>query len=184
MLRRAMVSTLLALVLTAHDYLAAAQSAPTMTEICDLKNPLTLKRIERSALVPYSAPQMFELINDIASYPKFMPGCTGAEILNAGENWINARLDLSGAGIKQSFVTKNILLPPDSMSMSLVEGPFAALSGQWRFKTLGGRGCRVSLWLEFEMSNKVLGFAMSKVFENIASQQVDAVCRRAKSLYN
>ena len=37
-----------------------------------------MARINRSALVMFSAEQMYHLVNDVASYPQFLPGCVGS----------------------------------------------------------------------------------------------------------
>ena len=140
-------------------------------------------RVERSALVNYSASQMFELINDIEAYPQFMDGCVGAKILARGDDWLEARLELSKAGVSQSFVTRNQLQPPHSMSMNLVDGPFKYLRGVWRFTPLGEQACKVTFELEFELQNRLLGMAVGKLFEAVANKQVDALCARAKQVY-
>src|SRR5690606_24398178 len=80
--------------------------------------------ISRSALLPYPAPLIYALVNDIAAYPQFMQGCIGAEILQASETEIVARLELGKAGLRYAFTTRNLLLPPYQMDMTLVEGPF------------------------------------------------------------
>jgi ribosome-associated toxin RatA of RatAB toxin-antitoxin module len=139
--------------------------------------------VNRSALVNYSAQQMFDLVNDIESYPSYMDGCVGAKILSRDENWLEARLDLSKAGVQQSFVTCNQLDAPNSMSMTLVDGPFKRLQGCWRFLALGDNACKVSFELEFELQNKLLGMAVGKLFESVANKQVDALCERAKRVY-
>lgn len=140
-------------------------------------------RVERSALVNYSAAQMFELINDIEAYPQFMDGCVGAKILARGDDWLEARLELSKAGVSQSFVTRNQLQPPHSMSMNLVDGPFKYLRGVWRFAPLGEQACKVTFELEFELQNRLLGMAVGKLFERVSNKQVDALCVRAKQVY-
>ena len=61
--------------------------------------------IQKTALLMHSAQTMFDLVADIARYPEFLPGCSGAEILETTEAGVVARLDLSKAGVKQSFVT-------------------------------------------------------------------------------
>ena len=142
-----------------------------------------MAKIERSALVPFSDDQMFVLINDIESYPEYMPGCVGAEILNHGERWLEARLDLAKLGVKHSFSTRNSLNPPSSMSMTLLEGPFKHLSGEWQFQALSASACKVVFWLEFEVSFSVMAVALPKLMEHVASEQVDALCRRAKQVY-
>ena len=140
-------------------------------------------RVERSALVSYSAAQMFDLVNDIEAYPKFMDGCVGAQVLARGDDWLEARLDLSKAGVTQSFITRNQLQPPLSMSMNLVDGPFKYLRGVWRFTPLGDAACKVRFELEFELQNRLLGMAVGKLFEAVSNRQVDALCARAKQVY-
>ena len=126
---------------------------------------------------------MFELINDIEAYPQFMDGCTGAKILARGDDWLEARLELSKAGVSQSFVTRNQLQPPHSMTMDLVDGPFKYLRGVWRFTALGEQACKVSFELEFELQNRLLGLAVGKLFESVSNKQVDALCARARQIY-
>lgn len=139
--------------------------------------------VKRSALVTFSAQQMFDLVNDIEAYPQYMDGCTGATILKRDGDWLEARLELSKAGVSQSFVTRNHLQSPERMTMVLVDGPFKRLEGCWQFTPLAADACKVSFELEFELQNKLLGMAVGKLFESVASKQVDALCERAKQLY-
>ena len=127
---------------------------------------------------------MYQLVNDIESYPKFMPGCAGAKVLERGSGWLIARLDLARLGIKQSFTTRNTLKPPVSMSLTLVDGPFDSFSGEWQFVKLNERACKVSFWLEFRVSNALAALALPKLMEHVASEQVDAVCKRARQIYS
>lgn len=142
-----------------------------------------MTRIERSALVAFSAQQMFDLVNDIAAYPQYMEGCVGSEVLERQGREVVARLDLSKFGVSQSFVTRNQLTPPAQMSMVLEEGPFERLVGCWDFKVLGDQACKVSFELEFELSNKLLGKAAGKLLGSVANDLVDGLCRRADQVY-
>ncbi len=139
--------------------------------------------VNRSALVNYSAQQMFDLVNDIEAYPQYMDGCVSAKILMREGDWLEARLELSKAGVSQSFVTRNHLQAPTLMKMTLVDGPFKFLHGCWQFTPLGEHACKVSFDLEFELQNRLLGMAIGKLFESVASKQVDALCARAKVIY-
>ena len=139
--------------------------------------------VNRSALVNYSAQQMFDLVNDIEAYPQFMDGCVGAKVLKREGDWLEARLELSKAGVSQSFVTRNQLQAPESMSMTLVDGPFKYLKGCWRFTALNETACKVSFDVEFELQSKLLGMAVGRLFEAVASKQVDALCTRAAQIY-
>ena len=127
---------------------------------------------------------MFELVNDIEAYPHYMPGCVGAKILERGDGWLKARLDLSRLGIKQSFSTHNELSPPHVMSLELEDGPFKFLRGEWRFDALNDSACKVVFWLEFEVANALLSIALPKLMEQVAGEQVDALCQRAKHIYS
>lgn len=40
---------------------------------------IVMPQISRTALVPYSAEQMYQLVNDVQSYPQFLPGCTESD---------------------------------------------------------------------------------------------------------
>ncbi|WP_185235430.1 type II toxin-antitoxin system RatA family toxin [Teredinibacter franksiae] len=141
-------------------------------------------RIERSALVMFSAEQMFDLVSDFESYPQFLNGCVGAELLAKEDTWLEARLHLQKAGIRQSFVTHNTWDKPQRMHLRLVEGPFKSMEGEWHFQPLSAGACKVSFWIEFEFSNKLVALAVGKLFEHVASDQVNALCSRAKQVYS
>jgi len=140
-------------------------------------------RIHRSALLPYSAERLFDLVNDIAAYPDYLEGCTGAMILENSGQSITARLHLKKAGISQSFATRNQLTRPEKITLQLVEGPFEQLQGEWRFATLSEDACKVSLDLTFHLQNTVAHKAAGKLIESVAGNLVNAVCQRAKMLY-
>lgn len=139
--------------------------------------------IQRSALLPYTAEALFELVNDIEAYPSFMDGCVGAQILHREDNLMEARLDLSRAGVSQSFSTRNRMQAFDRIELELLDGPFDVFKGHWHFKSLGDLACKVSLDLEFKMNNNLLGAAAGRLFDSVTANLVDAVSRRAKQLY-
>lgn len=142
-----------------------------------------MAQIERSALVMYSAEQMFDLVNDVASYPQFLPGCRGAEVLFHDGHTLEARLDLARAGLRHSFVTRNTLERPRGMTLELVEGPFAEFQGEWQFVPLAEDACRVEFRLFFSMRSRLIAAAAGKLFGDLANQMVDAMCARAGQVY-
>lgn len=144
---------------------------------------MPVTRIAKTALLPYPAEQLFDLINDIEAYPQYMDGCVGASILRAEAELVEARLELSRAGITQAFATRNRLQRPETIVMELVEGPFRSLSGRWQFSTLSADACKVSLDLQFELDGKLASLAAGKLFEGVAGNLVDAMCKRAHILY-
>jgi len=142
-----------------------------------------LTEINRSALLLHPASTMFALVNDIESYPSFMDGCVGADVLSRSEDVIEARLHLAKAGIRQSFTTRNRLLAPGAIEMELVEGPFEAFEGRWSFEALRDDACKVSLRLAFRLSNALAGRAARQLVESVANGLVEAICRRARELH-
>jgi len=142
-----------------------------------------MTRIDQSALLPYTADQMFALVNDIEAYPKFMDGCLGAEILERNPTSMTARLDLGKAGLRYSFTTRNTLVANESMTMALVEGPFKAFDAVWTFKPLSDSACKISLVMEFEFSAGLVDVVLKRLFDSTSKSLVNAVCNRAEKLY-
>tara|TARA_B110000503_G_scaffold63073_1_gene99750 strand:- start:19659 stop:20090 length:432 start_codon:yes stop_codon:yes gene_type:complete len=139
--------------------------------------------INRSALLPYSARQLFDLVSDVESYPSYMEGCVGARILHRDEHLLEARLDLARGGIKQSFSTRNRMYGVEEITLELLDGPFDVFAGRWNFRALGDSACKMSLYLEFKFNSTLLGAAASRLFDKATNNMVDAVSRRATQLY-
>ncbi len=139
--------------------------------------------VRRSALVPYEAPAMFKLVNDVRRYPEFVPWCTRAEVLEEGEDELKARLHFEKGALRTSFTTLNRLQPGKMIEMRLVDGPFKHLQGYWRFEPLERGASRVSLDLEFEIANPVLRMTLGPLFTQITNALVDAFVKRAREVY-
>ncbi|GLP95019.1 SRPBCC family protein [Paraferrimonas sedimenticola] len=143
-----------------------------------------MPQISRSALVRFSAEQMYALVNDVDNYPKFLPGCVGSEVLSQSDAQMTARVDVAKSGINQSFTTLNSLESGRVINMALQDGPFKTLEGQWRFLPLTEDACKVELELEFEFSNKIVEMAFGKVFKELMGAMVNAFTERAKVVYS
>ena len=135
--------------------------------------------IERSALLPHAAEQVFDLVADIERYPEFLEGCVGAEIHERGEASVTGTLRLSRAGISHGFTTRNTMQRPERIELALVEGPFNTFSGEWVFRTLGATACKTSLRLHFELNSSFVNVAAGKLFDKVALDLMDAIVRRA-----
>ena len=142
-----------------------------------------MTHINQSALLPYSAEQLFDLVNDISCYPEFMDGCSAVEIIEKSEEKITARLELGKARLRYSFTTCNTLKPSESMTMTLVEGPFESFSAAWTFLALSENACKVSLDMEFEFSSGLVDAALKQLFNSPSRTLVNSVCKRAEILY-
>ncbi|MGA4530835.1 type II toxin-antitoxin system RatA family toxin [Ectopseudomonas chengduensis] len=140
-------------------------------------------RIQRSALLPYPAQALFDLVNDVAGYPQFLPWCRASEVLEVSETHMLASLEVAKGSIGQRFVTRNVLLPGQRIEMNLQEGPFASLHGVWEFKALGDKACKISLDLTFDYAGPLVRATLGPLFNQAANTMVDAFCQRAKQLY-
>ncbi|WP_420599972.1 type II toxin-antitoxin system RatA family toxin [Neptuniibacter sp.] len=143
-----------------------------------------MTQVERSALVLHTAEDMFDLINDVERYPEFLPWCAKTEVVSRTDEELVATLFLSKGGLNYSFTTRNQLNRPTRMTLELVEGPFSSLAGVWDFKVLSDEASKVSLNLQFDFSGKIASFAMSKVFNQVATTLVDAFVTRADQVYS
>ena len=139
--------------------------------------------IRRTALVPYTPREMFDLVSDIESYPEFLPWCSGARVLLREGDEVRASIDISKGALHKSFTTLNREQPGKMIEMRLIEGPFRRLEGFWRFDPLGEQACKVSLDLEFDFATRMLGLVVGPVFSQIANSLVEAFHRRAEVVY-
>jgi ribosome-associated toxin RatA of RatAB toxin-antitoxin module len=138
--------------------------------------------IEKSVLVRHPAADLFALVADIASYPQFLPWCSGARVLSREGESVTAALDIAFHGIRQSFTTVNLQHPVDRIDLKLVEGPFSSLDGAWRFTPLADDACKVALTLDYDFSNFLLQKLVGPVFHQIATTMIDSFVKRADEL--
>ncbi len=145
-----------------------------------------MHRIDRSALVTYTAEQMFSLVEDFLAYPEFLPWCKGAEVVSEADGHVLASLKVGFEKLNLSFTTRNTMDRPVGIHLALHEGPFRNLDGRWSFLPLGGNdgegvvGCQVSLHIEFQFASRMQDKVMAASFERICNTLIDAFVQRAQ----
>ncbi len=142
-----------------------------------------MAEVSRSALLMYSADEMYQLVNDVSAYPEFLPGCVAANVLSSSKELMCASVKVAKAGISQTFTTENTLIEGRAIKMSLVDGPFKHLNGGWVFTPLDERACKVSLDLQFEFSSSLVSMAFGRVFHELVGAMVKSFATRAKTVY-
>ncbi|WED27302.1 ubiquinone-binding protein [Vibrio sp. DW001] len=142
-----------------------------------------MPQVRRSALVSFSAKQMYDLVNDVDKYPEFLPGCSGSKILEKSDDAMKASVDVSKAGISKTFTTINRLTKDTVIMMELVDGPFKSLKGGWYFTMLDEYACKVELKLDFEFSSRLIEIAFGKIFNDLTNNMVNSFTQRAKQVY-
>jgi len=142
-----------------------------------------VRKVSRSALVPYTAAQMYALVENFEAYPDFLPWCIGATLHFRNDTTLEASLEMQRGGIRKSFRTRNTLHPGHAMSIALMDGPFKHLAGDWRFEQLGDDGSKVTLELEFEFESRVMDALFGRYFEGTCNSLIDSFTRRADKIY-
>jgi ribosome-associated toxin RatA of RatAB toxin-antitoxin module len=139
--------------------------------------------VRRTAIVPFSAEQMYALVNDIEAYPEFLPWCSEARVLSRQDHALTASVTMALGRIRQSFSTSNTMQPGRSIAVRLLEGPFRQLEGGWEFIPAGDQACEVRLDMGFEFKTRVLEFTLGKAFGQIVNSLMAAFTRRAHHVY-
>lgn len=142
-----------------------------------------MAHVNKSALVPFSAEQMYKLVEDVASYHKFLPWCSDSEEIQREGDVIVGSVTIAKGGVNKRFTTRNHLQKNKMIEITLVDGPFKHLHGFWRFETLKVDACKVSLDLEYEFSSRILSMVVGPVFNQVANSMVDSFVEEAKSVY-
>ncbi len=135
----------------------------------------------RTSLVARSPEVVYRLVEDIESYPQFVPGCTSAEVLERNEHVVVARLAVRRGPLRTQFTTRNRLDPGHSVQMQLIDGPFKVLEGSWNFTPVASNGCRIEFKLRFQFSSVWKSALFEPLFEEAQAELVRAFVARAQS---
>ena len=142
-----------------------------------------MPEITRTALVMYSADQMYQLVNDVARYPEFLPGCIATDVQEESDTHMLARMTLKKGPISQEFSTANVMVPGESINMALSDGPFESLDGIWKFIPLAENACKIEFSMAFEFKSGLVGAAFNQIFSDLTLSQIDAFTKRAREVY-
>jgi ribosome-associated toxin RatA of RatAB toxin-antitoxin module len=142
-----------------------------------------MQRVLKSVLVSYSASRMFELVDQVERYPEFLPWCGGTQVVALRDDGKTARIDIDYHGVKTHFTTDNVNRIPESIVVTLRDGPFRHLHGEWRFYALSAEACKVEFELAYEFTTNLLETVVGPVFSHIANSFIDAFVRRAEAIY-
>jgi len=139
-------------------------------------------------ILPRSAKQMFDLVMDVESYPKFLPWCLAAKITSRfSDNHLNADLVINFKGFSQKYSSdiraSKTIDNEFLISVVAIDGPFKSLVNSWQFKDLSSQNtdasCRVEFFIDFEFKSMILGKMIGIVFEKASNKTIDAFEKRA-----
>ncbi len=139
--------------------------------------------IHKSKVEPYSVEQMFNLVNDVESYPNYLPWCKNVQILSQGDNSMNVKVEVAKGPLNKVFTTQNTLIQNKSISMRLLNGPFKYLEGEWSFESIDNNQCKITFDLNFELALGPFSKMLNPIFESLYSSLIKAFTDRARQLY-
>ena len=146
-----------------------------------------MPRHAETKVLPYTAAQMYDLVADVASYPKFLPWTAAARINSRrpieGGEVMEADLVISFKVFRERFGSRVTLLPEQQRILTeYIDGPFKHLKSVWSFRDLDA-GCEVSLDVDFEFKNAILAGIIGLVFNEAMTRVVRAFETQAAKLY-
>lgn len=145
-----------------------------------------MRKLERSALMPFAAADLYGLVADVASYPEFLPGCVSAQLQSDelvgddGQRLVRARVGFRVSALSDSFATENRMQLGRRIEMRLLEGPFRQLEGVWEFQALDERACKVSLALSVDFASRIMEATLAPWMDRAVNGIIDAFRQRAE----
>jgi len=143
-----------------------------------------MPKIKQNKQVQHSSQKLFELVNKVEDYPKFLPWCTDSKIISQKQDAVKARLSVAKGPFRQDFATENTLEPYTKIKMHYLSGPFKKFYGEWSFKELSSNCCQVEFDLEYEFNNMLTARALIPIFNLITDTMIDSFIKRADEIYH
>jgi coenzyme Q-binding protein COQ10 len=138
--------------------------------------------------VPHSAEEMFDLVADVESYPRFLPLCESLVVRGrreqAGKVTLVADMTVAYKIIRETF-TSRVTLDRKNLAIqaSYLEGPFRHLDNRWTFEPLGDHECLVRFSIDYEFRSRGLAILMGAMFDRAFRKFTEAFEARADEIY-
>jgi coenzyme Q-binding protein COQ10 len=140
-------------------------------------------------IVPYTAAQMYDLVADVASYPKFLPWNAAARIRSRvpqanGSEVMEADLVISFKVFRERFGSRVVLwADAKRIETEYLDGPFRKMVSEWKFRDRAEGGSEIEFYVDFEFRNAILQGIIGVVFNDAMQRVVRAFERRAAELH-
>jgi coenzyme Q-binding protein COQ10 len=136
--------------------------------------------------LPYGADQLYALVADVESYPKFLPWCVAARIrqrhIEDGKTVELSDLVIGFKLLREKFTSK-VTLSAGRIDVEYIEGPFKYLTNHWIFEAQDDGSCVIDFMVDFEFRSKLLQTMMGTLFNEAVKVMVGAFERRAQQIY-
>jgi len=139
--------------------------------------------IRETRRLPYSRKQMFDLVADVANYPKFLPWVVATRVRSDSETEMEADMLVGFKAVREKFTSRVIKSRPEHIEVFYVDGPLKDLDNNWTFKSLQDGGCEIDFCVEFTFRNAVFEALAGQYFDRAFRKMVEAFEKRADELY-
>ena len=144
-----------------------------------------MKNIHKEEEINIDIETIFNLINDIKSYPNYLPWCTKTEVTEESTDIIIGKIFISKSFLSWNFSTRNTIKKNKSISLELIEGPFECLTGEWLFSSINEFNTRVSLDINYKFKSSVIELSIEPIFSSIMNSILKSFVQEAfKSKYD
>ena len=138
--------------------------------------------------VAHSADDMFRLVADVESYPKFLPLCKALKLKRRerrdGKEVLIATMVVGYKLIRESFTTEVVL---DAEARSIVvhylDGPFSYLENRWIFRPITPQACEIDFYIAYSFRSRLLERLMGGLFDKAVRRYTTAFEERADAIY-
>lgn len=138
--------------------------------------------------VYHSASDMFELVADVESYPRFVPLCErlvvrGRSRCEEGDVLV-ADMTIAYKLVRETFTSRVTLDRSDrKITVSYIDGPFRHLNNVWTFEEVSKQESIVRFSIDYEFKSSMLGALMGTVFDRAFRKFSAAFEARADEIY-
>ena len=138
---------------------------------------------QEKRVIPHTPQNLYNLVQDVKTYPQFLPWCLAARIKSQDDNRMVADLIIGFRLYRERF-TSYVNLKPDEMAILVeyAEGPFKYLKNSWVFRDHPD-GCEIDFYVDFEFNSQLFQSVVETLFSEAVKRMVRAFETRADTLY-
>ncbi len=135
------------------------------------------------AELPYPPQQVFDLVADIESYPKFLHHVAAARISRRDGSTLWVDQVVRFAMLRLRFSTRAVLEPPSRIQVVCNDSLFGTFDETWRFASGASGGTRLECQATYELRSGLIRVALGPALSDLLSTSVKAFQARARQIY-
>jgi len=140
---------------------------------------------EQTKILPYKSCELFNLVWNVKSYPKFLPWCIASRVISENNEELIAELVIGVKGFSESYRSKVIKEVTEKkiyhINTIAISGSFKYLKSTWQF-TPHKLGTELKFCIDFEMKSIMLEKLIGSYFIKAAEKMIIAFEKRAEEI--